>query len=37
MGEAEPDKESILARFDADMEKYRTAMRHTIIWAQKPE
>lgn len=37
LGEKETDKDTILARFDADMEKYRCGMRHTIIWAQRPE
>ena len=37
LGEQETDKDTILARFDADMEKYRCGMRHTIIWAQRPE
>ncbi|ROT43790.1 hypothetical protein SODALDRAFT_356016 [Sodiomyces alkalinus F11] len=31
------DKETMLDRFESDMEKYRTAVRHFIIWAQRPE
>lgn len=31
------DLETVLGRFEADIEKYRTAVRHIIIWAQRPE
>ncbi|KAF2092844.1 hypothetical protein NA57DRAFT_69591 [Rhizodiscina lignyota] len=31
------DWDDLLDRFEADMAKYRTAIRHNIIWAQRPE
>ncbi|KAK5988156.1 N-methyltransferase verN [Cladobotryum mycophilum] len=34
---SQQDYDSLLERFDADTERYRTAVRHTIIWAQRPE
>ncbi|KAK4039496.1 S-adenosyl-L-methionine-dependent methyltransferase [Parachaetomium inaequale] len=37
LGMSEADWETVLHRFDTDMEKYRTAVRHNIIWAQRPE
>ncbi|KAL2135479.1 hypothetical protein VTI74DRAFT_8338 [Chaetomium olivicolor] len=37
LGVSEADWHTVLDRFNADMEKYRTAVRHHIIWARKPE
>ncbi|KAF2280364.1 S-adenosyl-L-methionine-dependent methyltransferase [Westerdykella ornata] len=36
LGIEEADWDNLLDRFEADMEKYRTAVRHFIIWAQRP-
>nr|QSQ85917.1 methyltransferase [Preussia typharum] len=37
LGLSDNEWDNILDRFEADMEKYRTAVRHSIIWAQRPE
>ncbi|CAH0018875.1 unnamed protein product [Clonostachys rhizophaga] len=37
LGMPKEDLETVLGRFEADIEKYRTAVRHIIIWAQRPE
>ncbi|KAK4099518.1 hypothetical protein N658DRAFT_508562 [Parathielavia hyrcaniae] len=37
LGVSEENKHTVLDRFNADLEKYRTALRHNIIWAQRPE
>lgn len=36
LGMSEAEWDTMLARFEKDMDRYRTAVRHTIIWAQKP-
>ncbi|KAL7929953.1 S-adenosyl-L-methionine-dependent methyltransferase [Trichoderma chlorosporum] len=34
---SQEDWQALPARFDQDLENYRTAIRHHIIWAQRPE
>ncbi|RYP29374.1 hypothetical protein DL767_006760 [Monosporascus sp. MG133] len=36
LGMPKADWDTLLDRFEADMAKYRTAVRHIIIWAQRP-
>ncbi|KAJ4342312.1 hypothetical protein N0V95_006987 [Ascochyta clinopodiicola] len=36
LGMSETEWSKIIDRFELDMERYRTAVRHSIIWAQKP-
>jgi hypothetical protein len=37
VGVPKEDWDTVPDRFNADMEKYRIALRHRIIWAQRPE
>ncbi|KAH7361345.1 hypothetical protein BKA66DRAFT_471066 [Pyrenochaeta sp. MPI-SDFR-AT-0127] len=37
LGITDSDWDNILDRFEVDMQTYRTAVRHSIIWAQRPE
>nr|A0A1U9YI04.1 RecName: Full=N-methyltransferase verN; AltName: Full=Verticillin biosynthesis cluster protein N [Clonostachys rogersoniana]AQZ42160.1 putative methyltransferase [Gliocladium sp.] len=37
LGMPKEEARAVLDKFEADMQKYRTAVRHVIIWAQRPE